>query len=278
MSFVTDADHGPRTLPQALTRFSYPECSDSRDVLFALVSLDPYFGMIADYHITANAAFCEFAYLLLEKGMLSSILETLREQTLQDKRRVGLPSWVPDLQQKFIDTGTSPMKKEPLEGTIDLHATDPSSSSILMGMHFIGIIASNDEQDEYYQWHDLQWIASTNDQEMTNLESQDGGSQNDCNMRVFLARHVFSATHPVKRISVSLRLIQKGDLICSSLLDWRSQKAAALVLRRHRTGYRIIRVLRTEDYLTFYRRSYPETQWVEVPASLIQHSMTVTIF
>ncbi|KAK3059231.1 hypothetical protein LTR09_000797 [Extremus antarcticus] len=74
-------DKEKTTFLEALERSTHLECSDPRDVLYSLASLDPSFGVVTDYNLSTAEVYTGFARLLVEKG---------------------LPSWVPNFNEGFM--------------------------------------------------------------------------------------------------------------------------------------------------------------------------------
>lgn len=118
-----DFDHHFPFIALALYLGSGLQCSDPRDKLFALISMDEKSGLIPDYRLTATQVFTLFARMLVEKGMLYIILETLsirfdkrywRETGPSDplEKLEDLPSWVPDLRLEFRATEAKPPSME----------------------------------------------------------------------------------------------------------------------------------------------------------------------
>lgn len=99
------------------------QCSDPRDKLFALISMDDQFGLVPDYRLTATQVYTLFARMLVDKGMLYIILDALSIRFEKLHRRETdpseplekleyLPSWVPDLRYNFRATMAKPPSME----------------------------------------------------------------------------------------------------------------------------------------------------------------------
>ena len=94
--------HSP-TLVQALSDYAGSQCSDPRDRIFALLSLDESTDMLPDYTITAAQAYTRFAKHLIHHKMLNVLLVQLRTPSdFDDELASQLPSWVPDFRKSFL--------------------------------------------------------------------------------------------------------------------------------------------------------------------------------
>jgi hypothetical protein len=118
-------DHFP-FIALALYLGSGLQCSDPRDKLFALISMDGQFGLLPNYQLTTTQVYTLFAQMLVEKGMLYIILDTLsiRFAKLHSwktspfdplEKLENLPSWVPDLRHNFRATMA---KSESMEANV----------------------------------------------------------------------------------------------------------------------------------------------------------------
>jgi hypothetical protein len=88
---------------EALERSSHLECSDPRDVLFSLVSLEPQFGVTPDYNLSTADVYASFARLLVQKDMWETVLDNLcNQKTSVDEGLQLLPSWVPNFRHGFV--------------------------------------------------------------------------------------------------------------------------------------------------------------------------------
>lgn len=109
---VKEMMNDSRPLMKALFFLPNQQCSDPRDMLFALTSIDPGFGLQPNYGLNTAEAYTLFANKLVEKGLLYLILHNLEASVadlasispaLPVDRSNDLPSWVPDLRLVFRD-------------------------------------------------------------------------------------------------------------------------------------------------------------------------------
>jgi hypothetical protein len=99
-------DKEKTTFLEALERSSHLECSDPRDILYSMASLDPSFGIVPDYNLNTAETYTQFSTLMIRKGMWMTLLDNLCSQnTFLIRRREGFPSWVPDLRNGFVRSG-----------------------------------------------------------------------------------------------------------------------------------------------------------------------------
>lgn len=94
-------------LTVVLDRCEDLECADPRDRLYALLSLDPSFGLKPDYSLSTAEVYTSFARLLLEKRLYMCIFSNLVEHRV-GALAFGLPSWVPDLRHNRF---SAPMER-----------------------------------------------------------------------------------------------------------------------------------------------------------------------
>lgn len=94
------------TFLEALERSSHLLCSDPRDILYSLISLDPSFGFVPDYSLSTGKVYTQFAALLVSRGMWETVLDNLcaNSASEDDKFLDDLPSWVPDIRKGFIQS------------------------------------------------------------------------------------------------------------------------------------------------------------------------------
>ena len=87
------------TLLELLMDCSENECSDPRDRLFALSSLDRGASIKPNYSVPFTTLYIDFARLLISQGHIEAVFRNLRYKraALVD----GLPTWVPDLRFPF---------------------------------------------------------------------------------------------------------------------------------------------------------------------------------
>lgn len=96
-------------LLHALIWFSEMKCSDERDLLYSLVSLDPTFGIIPDYSLSVAEVSIQFARHLAQSGYLAFVLQACRFNSRED---CALPSWVPDIRRCLSPAGILPKSHE----------------------------------------------------------------------------------------------------------------------------------------------------------------------
>ncbi|KAK5116324.1 hypothetical protein LTR85_009296 [Meristemomyces frigidus] len=95
-----------RNICSALTTYTAMQCSDARDYLYSLISLERNSPLIPDYRRSAADVYIEFARSLVEAGLPHAVLHNYRcAISAEDDLHRSLPSWVPDLrlQMKFHD-------------------------------------------------------------------------------------------------------------------------------------------------------------------------------
>ena len=79
------------------------ECSDPRDRLFSILSLieDGEHDIPPDYNQTAVQAYTALAMFLLRRGRVDIMLGNANRFLPADEISANLPSWVPDLRERF---------------------------------------------------------------------------------------------------------------------------------------------------------------------------------
>lgn len=77
------------------------DCTDPRDRLYALLSLDSKYAISADYTISAASAYTKFAQELVTKGLGYVVLANCGNPRESDDILDALPTWAPDLRAWF---------------------------------------------------------------------------------------------------------------------------------------------------------------------------------
>ncbi|KAF2717503.1 HET-domain-containing protein [Polychaeton citri CBS 116435] len=111
-------------------------CSDPRDRIYALLSLDSDCKLRPDYNVTAAEAFINFAKEIVEAGQASTLLKNLVRyphrhpgddgsvfdhpvEGLPFEQKIeGLPSWVPDFTDRFMSFQVENGHEEPFVATV----------------------------------------------------------------------------------------------------------------------------------------------------------------
>ena len=94
--FAQRADTPSDMLPHALQRCSYMECSEPRDRLYSLLSLDSNFGIVPDYNLSIADVCIQLARRMVQSDhQVPFLLSSCRQEGHTNS---NLPSWVPDLQ------------------------------------------------------------------------------------------------------------------------------------------------------------------------------------
>jgi hypothetical protein len=90
-------------LVSALSTYSENDCSDPRDRIYALLSLDPGARIAPDYTLSTVEVYTRFASALVRHGMLKFLLVQFRiPSSIEDDLSRQLPSWVPDFRKDFL--------------------------------------------------------------------------------------------------------------------------------------------------------------------------------
>ncbi|PIA92274.1 hypothetical protein CB0940_09865 [Cercospora beticola] len=99
---MTEAGTGPpKDLCDQLNIHGHLQCSDDRDRLYSLVSLDPGYGVQVDYALPMREVCIEFSRLMVRRGEVKRLLEACRYQR---GAALNLPSWVVDLREyRYFD-------------------------------------------------------------------------------------------------------------------------------------------------------------------------------
>lgn len=98
---VTLAEKAQGDIEPALEASDMLRCSDPRDYLYALLSIDTGCDVEPDYTISAAAAYTRFAELLIQRKRACVLFRNIQPLRTKDEVTAGLPSWVPDLRRPF---------------------------------------------------------------------------------------------------------------------------------------------------------------------------------
>lgn len=128
-------DKEKTTFLEALERSSHLQCSDPRDILYSLISLDPSFGFVPDYSLSTAKVYTQFTALLVGRGMWETVLENLcaHSVSIDDRWLDDLPSWVPDIRKGFMQSTYLQQKESMDAGVKDELANESSTATVIDG-------------------------------------------------------------------------------------------------------------------------------------------------
>ena len=141
--FAQRADAPSDMLPHALQKCFYMECSDPRDRLYSLLSLDPKFGIVPDYNLSITDVCIQLARRMIQSDHLVAFL--LRSSRHEGHTDLNLPSWVPDLQ------GYSMGEWDELEPEFQhLNISISENNVLTLSPYLYGIVESVEEKGCYH--------------------------------------------------------------------------------------------------------------------------------
>ncbi|GIZ47976.1 hypothetical protein CKM354_001105100 [Cercospora kikuchii] len=109
------------------------QCSDERDYLYSLVTLDPSYGVQVDYTLSMREVCIEFSRLMVRKGEFRRLLgacDSQRENFPTVQPALDLPSWVLDLRLYCDFTHRY--------GNTAAHEVVCTSSQLSLELHLVG--------------------------------------------------------------------------------------------------------------------------------------------
>lgn len=217
----TDGNKRTPTWNRCLKAFHSSECSDARDMYYALASMmEPRIRV--DYTLTQAQVFVQFAETMLGLGEWVWVFYCAAERTATDADQLrnadALPTWVPDPHLvNFHYGGTHPpMGIQILEG-----------DALLCDVRCLGVVHESDRETTLLQWDAVFWqICSSH---AAALAAEDEGEPIERPPR----RPIQLA--PLQLDTLSARRFRPGDIMCSCREDF-SDSDVWLALRPSRSA------------------------------------------
>lgn len=114
------------------------KCSDHRDYLYSLVSLDHTCRIVPDYTASTTSAYVQFAKAIIRKRVVSYLFGRFRKSAIPSEPPLRLPSWAPDLRMDWRSIGV--VMVEPSD---NLEAWVEDESILHCSLPYLGKIVCN---------------------------------------------------------------------------------------------------------------------------------------